>query len=189
MKTITKKEFLEKKEFFLEEIEKGKIFVYPTDTIYGIGCDATNSKSVLKIREIKKRDEKPFSVIAPSKNWILDNCLINSENDWLKKIPGKFTLILKLTRKNCVAEEVNSRKETLGVRIPDNWFAEVVSDFGKPFVTTSVNLSGEKPISSIEDLKEDLREEIDYFIDDGRLEGSPSTIVDLTEGEKVISRV
>ena len=57
----------------IDFIRKGKIFIYPTDTIYGLGCDALNEKSVEKIKEIKKRDkDKPLSVIAPSKKWIFD---------------------------------------------------------------------------------------------------------------------
>ncbi len=188
MKVISKKEFLADEDFFLKEVKLGKIFIYPTDTIYGIGCDATNSDSVLRVREIKKRDERPFSVVAPNKKWILENCVVEVNNVWLAKLPGKYTLILRLKNKKAVAKEVNSGKGTLGVRIPDNWFAKIVMKFGNPFVTTSVNLSGESPIESIEDLNEDLKKNIDYFVDEGILSWTASTIVDLTEGERIISR-
>ena len=58
---------------------KKEVFIYPTDTIYGIGCDATNSELVKQIRKIKQRDKKPLSVIAPSKKWILDNFKVKKD--------------------------------------------------------------------------------------------------------------
>ena len=76
------------------QINLEKIYVYPTDTIYGIGCDATNDKLVLKIRSIKKRDEKPFSIIAPSKDWIKNNFEI-IHPEYLDKLPGPYTLVMK----------------------------------------------------------------------------------------------
>lgn len=78
---------------------KKEIFIYPTDTIYGIGCDAENKTLVKKIREIKNRDNGSFSVIAPSINWILENC--ETDKKQIKKyLPGPYTLILKKKRRN-----------------------------------------------------------------------------------------
>jgi len=190
MEIINKTKFLENEDFFLSEIEKGKIFVYPTDTIYGIGCDATNSESIKRIREIKMRDNKPFSVIVPNKTWIKDNCVINFlAGKWINKLPGRYTLILKLKNLNVVArKELLGDFYTLGIRIPDNWFAEIIEKFGKPFVTTSVNLAGREYLTSIEDLDPNIKAKIDYIIDEGKLENLPSKIVDLTNGEKIIRR-
>ena len=61
---------------FVEDVRNGAIFIYPTDTIYGLGCDATNEGSVALIRNIKYKDgDKPMSIIAPSKDWVLENCV------------------------------------------------------------------------------------------------------------------
>jgi L-threonylcarbamoyladenylate synthase len=178
MKIVTKKEFLEKKEFFIGEMKKGKIFVYPTDTIYGIGCDAENKESVNRIREIKNREKKPFSVVVPNKEWILNNCIVdNNVEKWLDKLPGKYTLILNLKERG-----------TIGVRIPNNWFSKIVEKFGKPFVTTSVNLFGEQPIKELKDLKEEIKEKIDYFIDIGIIDGRASKIVKLIGEEEILER-
>lgn len=154
-----------------KSILDGAVFIYPTDTIYGIGCDARNDSAVKRIREIKLREEKPFSVIAPSKEWIKENCVVGSELDYL---PGPYTLILKLKNKDCVSKFVSSL-DTLGVRIPDHWISGFVSELGIPIVTTSVNKSGEKFMTCLEDLDKDL--DVDFVIDDGKLDGKPSKLI------------
>lgn len=177
-------EFLtrEDQEKIKQFVRQGSVFVYPTDTIYGLGCDATKHSSVMRIRDIKKREEKPFSVIAPSKEWILENCLAKMED--LARLPGPYTLILKL-RKKCVAQNVNLGLDTLGVRIPDHWFSTLVSKTGVPFVTTSANVSGQSFMTSLENLDTKIKESVDFIIYEGEKDGRPSEIIDLT-GEKTI---
>ncbi len=187
MKAIRKEKFLENLDFYFEEIKKGRIFIYPTDTIYGIGCDAIIDNAIIKIRQMKKRNEKPFSIMAPNKNWIIKNCLIDKNaKKWLNKLPGAYTLILKLMSNSGISSEVNLGLNSIGIRIPKHWFAEVIEKYGRPFVTTSVNISGEPFIKSLSDLKAEIKDKVDYFIDDGVLSGAPSIIVKLIEGEEEI---
>ena len=182
MKTITKKEFLEKSEFYLNEIKSGKIFIYPTDTIYGIGCNALNGSSIDKIREIKKRDSKPMSIIVPSINWIEKNCFVENNKE-LKKLPGPYTFIVELKNKDSVSkQELIGDLKGLGVRIPDNWFSKWISKNNLVFVTTSVNISGEPHLINPEELKEEIKDKVDYLISDGSLTGKSSTIIDLRTG-------
>jgi L-threonylcarbamoyladenylate synthase len=190
MKVITKKEFLENEEFYFEEIKGGKIFVYPTDTIYGIGCDAANSLAVKKIRKIKNRDSKPFSIIIPRKDWILDNCFVSEECfEFLEKLPGKFTLIFKLKNGSEIAKQsLIGDLDSIGVRIPDNWFAQWLAKMNLVFVTTSVNLSGEKPITEIGELKKEIYNKVDYVIDSGVLDNKPSQVINLSRGKAEILR-
>tara|TARA_Y100000034_G_C6890367_1_gene409444 strand:+ start:1687 stop:2259 length:573 start_codon:yes stop_codon:yes gene_type:complete len=189
MKIISKEEFLKEKEFYIGEMLKGKIFIYPTDTIYGIGCDALNWESVSKIRKIKQRDEKPFSVIAPGKSWIEKTCFLgDNERSWISKLPGPFTFILELKDWDCVDSKVNEGRDDLGVRIPDSWFAEIVEESGRPFVTTSVNLSGEAPMKSMDDCNESVKGQVDYIIYDGPLEGGASKVVSLIRGKEKVLR-
>jgi tRNA threonylcarbamoyl adenosine modification protein (Sua5/YciO/YrdC/YwlC family) len=186
MEIVSKNEFEVNLHNFIKRIVEGQIFVYGTDTIYGIGCDATNSSAVERIRTIKSRQTNPFSVIAPSKEWIVENCQQTSE---LNKLPGPYTLIVKLKNKECIAEQVNSGKDTLGVRIPNHWFSAVVQEIGLPIVTTSVNKTGEPFMTAIEELDPALSHLIDFAIDEGKINGKPSTIIDVTQTKnKVIKR-
>ena len=153
---------------------KNEIFIYPTDTIYGIGCDATNSDLVKKIREIKKRDKKPFSVIAPSKKWILDNFEV--DKDLIGKyLPGLYTLLIKKKDINFLKEV--SSNEFVGVRIPDNSFTKVLQKLDVPIVSTSVNLSGKPFANSIDEINPVISEKVDIIIDSGILSGKPSILI------------
>ena len=184
MEIISSKQFLNDLPNFIKMIKQGAVFVYPTDTIYGIGCDATHNGAVSLIREIKQRDVKPFSVIAPSKEWIRKNCVISSEYLAFEgNLPGPYTCIMKLLNKTAVAGAVNEGLSTLGVRIPKHWISDFVKKFERPIVTTSVNVSGERPIIQVSDIPRSMREQIDFFIDSGRLENPPSKIVDFTKSE------
>lgn len=160
-------------------ILRGSVFIYPTDTIYGLGCDATNGGAVRELREIKEREEKPFSVIAPSKSWILENCVVKEDD--LERLPGPYTLIAR-TRTGCVADNVNVGMETLGVRIPDHWFSQLVREIGKPVVTTSVNLAGQKFMTTLEKLDPKIKAAVDFIVYEGPLEGKPSKIINLATG-------
>lgn len=190
MQIITRQKFLQNKKIYLEKIKGGAVFVYPTDTIYGIGCDATNALAVKKIRELKQSFDQPFSVIAPSKAWLKKNLEYNKNfKDWLDKLPGPYTLIIKLKNTVCVSSEVALNKKALGVRIPASWFSDIVDELNIPIITTSVNKHGEKPITRTVNISETIKNRIDFVIEDGVLNGAPSTIVDITKKPfKIIER-
>jgi L-threonylcarbamoyladenylate synthase len=188
--TIIKKEpFLKNKQKYLDFITKGRVFIYPTDTIYGIGCDATNTKAVRHVYVIKKRKNRPLSVIAPSKKWIIENCVVGKkERKWLAKLPGKYTLILRLKNKKAVSKHVHLGDYTLGVRIPKHWFSSVVRSYGKPIVTTSVNISGKASMTSLSDLSQMIKQKVAFVLYEGVRKNRPSTIVDLLSDVKVKKR-
>ena len=172
----------------VKRIKAGEIFIYPTDTIYGLGCNASKSECVEEIRKIKRRDgEKPLSVIAPSKKWIYDNFEINKRS-YIQTLPGPFTFILTM-KKKCVAKNVNLDGNTLGVRIPYHAFTRLVQRANVPFITTSVNFSGKKPIREVKEIPRSILRNVDVVIDDGFLHNHPSTIIDLTgEMAKIVRR-
>jgi len=189
MRVLSKEEFEKEKDIIRTSlIENLPVFIYPTDTIYGIGCNALNKEAVEKIRAIKERKSNPFSVIVPSKEWIDENCIINENaKDWIKRLPGPYTLILK-TKKECVAKNVAPGLDTLGVRIPDNWFSNFVSEIDIPIVSTSVNKASEDFMTSLEDLDSEIKSMVDFIVYEGEKKGKPSRIIDLTDEEKVIER-
>ncbi len=162
----------------------GKIFVYPTDTIYGIGCNAMDSGVVRRIREIKG-SSRPFSVIAPSKGWIRQSLLV-THGDFLGKLPGPYTLIFR--KRNPDFLSAASESDSLGVRIPRHTFSELVTEAGIPFITTSANLSGQDVARSPTEVPGQIRKTADFLIDAGVLDNPPSRVIDLTSGEPRVLR-
>jgi tRNA threonylcarbamoyl adenosine modification protein (Sua5/YciO/YrdC/YwlC family) len=160
----------------VEMLQSGGTIIYPTDTIYGIGCSAHNAKAVEKIRFLKKRESKPFSIWAPSVEWVRKNCDV--EEKYLHMLPGPVTLIVKL--KNAVANNVCD--DTIGVRIPDHPFHTVVHQLGVPIVTTSVNVSGEKHVTNTEQIPTRFKQ-VDLIINAGTICNPPSKIVNTITGE------
>jgi len=182
MEILTENELRLRYAEIVQKIKDGAIFIHPTDTIYGIGCDATNEKAVAKIRELKKRADNPFSVWAPSLKWIKDNCVVDKKvQEWLKKLPGPYTLVLKLKNKKAVAKNV-SGSETLGVRMPEHWFAKVIEEVNIPIVTTSVNKAGEKFMTDKNNLDPEIQKGVSFLIYEGEKKGRPSKIINLVEG-------
>ena len=188
MEVVSRDEFKQNEKLFLGRIKEGSIFIYPTDTIYGIGCNALHDESVLRIRELKERSKSPFSVIAPSNKWIYTNCEVSEEAAaWVEKLPGPYTLILK-KKKDAVSEYLAPGLDTLGVRIPNHWFSAVVEKLGIPIVTTSANKSGKDFMTSLKDLDEALKKAADFIIYEGEKKGNPSQLVDLTGKPRLIQR-
>lgn len=179
MEIINKEFVLKNEDLIIKSIKLGAIFIYPTDTIYGLGCNATSDNAVSSIRKAKIRYTKPFSVIAPSKEWIIKNCTIPKKSV-LDKLPGPYTLILTLKKTDSISKFTNPGINTIGVRIPNNWFFSIIAKSNIPFITTSVNVSGEKHMERIEDLKPDIAEIVDYVIYDNAIVGNPSIKIDLT---------
>ncbi len=158
-----------------EMVLSGKVFIYPTDTIYGIGCNALLDESILRIREAKEREEKPFSVIAPSKEWIYRH--FYAKKTYIEKLPGPFTFIMK-SKKKAVSEHV--ARETVGIRIPDHPLTAALQSAKVPVVTTSVNASGKKHITKISRIPRSILKHVDAVIDAGELKNPPSTVIDIT---------
>ncbi len=189
MVVITKKQFLKHQEKYFSLIAKGHVFLYPTDTIYGLGCDATNQKAVKHVYSLKQRSGKPLSIIAPSKEWVLKNCVIGkTAKQWLQKLPGKYTLILRLKNKKAVAKQVHLGDYTLGVRIPRHWIAHVIQQYGKPIVTTSVNVSGMPFMTSLQEVPKSMKQEVAFIVYEGVKRAHPSTIVDLSLERKEVRK-
>ncbi len=182
MEILTHKELALRKNEILDKIKAGEIFIYPTDTIYGIGCIATNTKSIQKIREIKNRPNAPFSIIAPSLEWINENC---PQNEWIDQLPGPLTLVMPCSFS--FPDNLNPGKSTVGVRFPNHWITEFVKELGTAIVTTSANKHGKEFMTSTKDLDPDVEKEVDFMIYEGVKEARPSKIIHI-DSKEIIER-
>jgi tRNA threonylcarbamoyl adenosine modification protein (Sua5/YciO/YrdC/YwlC family) len=189
MKLLTKSYALANKQFVIDEMKAGKIFIYPTDTSYSLGCDATNQDSVNKIRQIKKKETNPFLIISPSLDWIYDNCKTTDRAKyWLKKLPGPLTLILPIKEEVKFSKtETIGESQSLGVKIPASWFHEIIKSFGKPFIKTHANNPDQMNMTNFYDLEDSIKNKVDYIIYEGSLKNKPSTIVDLTKDPEEVT--
>ncbi len=181
MKLVDHEYVEQNREAIVEAIKSGQIFIYPTDTIYGIGCNALLGDCVKKIREIKKRGDQTMSLIAPSKEWILGRCMVDRET-LDKYLPGPYTFWVD-KKLNCEEfKEVSpTDTNTLWVRIPDHWFTSLVAEAGVPFVTTSVNVSGAPHMEKLEDLPQEISDHVDYVVYEGEKKGKKSEKIVLTK--------
>ena len=170
-----------------EVLKNGGVFVYPTETCYGIGADATNEKAIQKLLSYKTRREgKPFSVVMAEKKMAKKYIQLNdmAENIYDNFLPGPITVVSKSL--GGVVKDVESESGTLGVRVPDfDLILEISKEFKKPFTATSANMSYDPKPYSIENLLKNLPEKkkklIDLIIDAGPLpKNETSTVVDTT---------
>ncbi|MFH1520965.1 MAG: L-threonylcarbamoyladenylate synthase [Candidatus Micrarchaeota archaeon] len=161
------------------------VIVYPTDTLYGIGGDGTSEISVKKIYKIKKSNQKkPLSVMMADMNMVKEYCVIEpeQEKELLKKLPGPYTFLLNSKKKIAAS---NGKK--LGIRIPDEGFCQFLCKrFGKPIVTTSANITKQKPPTTIEEVDNKILRTVGLAIDGGKTKYQrPSEIIDLVNGKKI----
>ena len=144
----------------------GKIVNYPTDTLYGIGVDATNTIALKKLNKIKRR-EQVYSIIVSSKKMLNDYAEFSYKVE--KKIdsllPGPFTMILNRKKSN-LSKLVYLDLSTIGVRIPNHNFPlEIVQAFKKPIITTSVNVHNQKSLNDFKEIKNQFKD-IHIFVDE-----------------------
>jgi len=168
----------------VEAISNGDLVVYPTDTLYGLGADVFNDHAVEKVFRVKKRPlDLPLSVAVSDLSELENICFVNETAMVLarKFLPGRLTMVLK--KKKIISDLVTSDLDKVAVRIPGNDIAlKLLSSFG-PITCTSANIHGKNTPYTVEEIRRQFDEnDISVFIDGGRLEGKPSTIVDLSDG-------
>ncbi len=182
MEILTKTELNLRYDEILAKIKQGVIFIYPTDTIYGIGCLATNTTSVQKIRTIKQRPDTPFSIWVPSLEWVKTNCIVTTESTAaLTHLPGPYTIILKLKTNKSISPNIHPNTASIGIRLPQHWFHTVIQKLNIPIVTTSANKHNEPFMTSLENLDPSIEKQIDFLIYEGPKEARPSKIINTLE--------
>ncbi|MBK6962749.1 MAG: threonylcarbamoyl-AMP synthase [Bacteroidales bacterium] len=178
----------------IECLMDGGIIIYPTDTVYGIGCDIFKSKAIERIAQIKgiNASKANFSFICNDLSQLSDFCKPISNDVFKlmrKNLPGPFTFILNAN--NNVPKLIQSKKKTVGIRIPDNNIPlEIVRELGHPIMSTSVHDDDEiiEYTTDPELIYEKFQNLADIVIDGGYGDNEPSTVIDCTLDEIVIVR-
>lgn len=171
----------------------GGVIIYPTDTVYSIGCDLMNPKAVARVAQLKglKPEKANFSLICFDLSHISEYARIETPDYKLmkKSLPGAFTFILNASSK--VPKIFKSNKKTIGIRVPDNSIArELVRLLGNPLIATSVHDDDEvlEYTTDPELIHEKYNQQVDIVINGGFGNNEASTIVDLTSGAPEIVR-
>ncbi len=175
-------------------LENGGIVIYPTDTIYAMGCDIRASKTIEKIARMKGMNpgNPAMSMIFSSMSQLSEYTIIHDNNLFrlLKRhLPGPFTFIVKAN--NQIPVIFKNRKKTLGIRIPDNSITHaIVKELGRPLMTTSIHNDDEiiEYITDPELIHEKYFDFADLVVDGGFGGNEPSTVIDCTGPEPVILR-
>ena len=175
--------------FACDVLKNGGIIVYPTDTIYGFGCDARNNKAILNLNQIKRRSG-PMSVlidsIKKSKNWMEISTQLKEEAEYKLKKGG--TIIVPV-RENIVSNLITGKPLTLGMRVAKNTFCQnLLKAYGNPITSTSVNRSGSIPHVDPDEIENEFKNEINMLIDDGRIIGAASKILKLKNNRWAVIR-
>ena len=178
----------------VDVLQKGGIVIYPTDTVYGMGCDISNSKAIEKICKIRgiKPEKANFSFICYDLSHISDftRQIDNETYRVIKKaLPGPFTFIFNANKN--VPKLLSTNKKTVGIRVPDNTIARaIVKMLGNPIISTSIHDDDEiiEYSTDPELIHEKYEDIVDLVIDGGYGDNEPSTIVDCSEGNFEIIR-
>ncbi len=168
----------------VEALKSGKTILYPTDTIWGLGCDATNSAAVKNIYRIKKREDSKALII------LLDD--IKQLNTYVVKVPdiawdivefSELPLTVIYPKGKNIAPELMGEDGSIAIRVTKNEFCKkLIYKLGRPLVSTSANISTEAFGGNFTDIKEEIKKETDYIVSyrqDEKIKANPSRIISL----------
>jgi tRNA threonylcarbamoyl adenosine modification protein (Sua5/YciO/YrdC/YwlC family) len=175
----------------IEILQDGGIIIYPTDTVYGMGCDLYNKKGIEKIYEIKRRSKKqPLSFVCAD---LKDISRYARVSDYAYKtmkrlLPGPYTFILEASR--LVPKIILPKRQTTGIRVPDNQIClSLVGELGHPIISTSVTVEDGEVLSNPLEIRERFEHRVDCIIDGGILVSEPSSVISLVDDSIEIVRV
>ena len=177
-------------ELALEVLRRGGIILYQTDTVWGIGCDATNAEAVERIYALKRSDNKhSMLVLCKDADMVVR---------YVNKAPGIAFEVMEMATKpltlilpgaSGLAANLIPEERTLGVRVPDHEFCRrLLNKFGRPIVSTSANISGEPTPKGLGDVAKEVVEGVDFVVNprfQGRPTGKASSIIAFGEGGEV----
>lgn len=173
----------------VEILKSGGIIIYPTDTVYGMGCDLFNKRGIERIYDIQRRNRKqPLSFICSDLKDISRYTRVSDDAYKIMKrlLPGPYTFILEASR--IVPKIILPKRQTTGIRIPDNRICQtLVAEMGSPIISTSVKNEEGELLSDPLVIAELFNKRVDMIIDGGIIAAAPSSVISLLpEGVEVI---
>jgi len=175
----------------VDHLVAGGVIIYPTDTVYGIGCSIKDKSAIERVYLIKRQRKSPFSfVCADLKNISEYAHVSNSAFKIMKRlIPGPYTFILPAARMKQLPKLLVSKRKTVGIRVPDNPITlALVRGLGGPILSTSVTTAEGDILNDVEEISSLLGNQVDIIIDGGAKTTEPSTVLDLTGDRPVVLR-
>ncbi|MCI5147955.1 MAG: threonylcarbamoyl-AMP synthase [Candidatus Electrothrix sp. MAN1_4] len=175
----------------LDTLRKGGVICYPTDTMYGIGCDIFHHKAVKRVHQVKKRPKhKPFSFMCSSLKNISEYAHVGNIAYRLmrKHLPGPYTLVLPGSK--LVPKIMLTKQKTVGIRVPDSPIClAVIEALGNPLLNTSaVRDDHDEPVIDAFDVENLFGHDVDLIIDGGEIYPDPSTVISLISEQPEILR-
>ena len=168
-------------------VREGHAVVYPTETVYGLGADATDPDAVERVFDLKGRPrDNPLSLGVPSVEAALDYTRpTEREARFMRRfLPGPVTVVVE--RRSSIPDALTAGRDRVGVRVPDHEMALALLERAPPLTATSANRSGAPSVTRVADLDDRIREGAAVVVDGGETPGTESTVVD--PGEGVIHR-
>ena len=169
-------------------IENGEVIVYPTDTLYGFGVDATNTDAIQRLNRLKGRVQ-PLSIVLESIEQMQEYAEFDVEihNEMSFCFPGKYTALLP-AKQNELSPLVQNGSPKIGIRIPNHFFPiKLIQHLGKPIITTSINRHGTEPLNDVTQVEIDFPN-VDIFEDSTHAPSKGSTIIDYTASPPEVIR-
>jgi len=167
----------------VDALEAGEVIAYPTDTVYGLGCDLFNKKATDRLYQIKGMDpSQQLAFVCPDLSDIARYAIVeNAQYRVLKHfLPGPYCFILVATRE--VPKIVQSKRKTVGIRIPDNEIIRAITrQLGRPVISTTAARPGGEPFVDPDEIDAEFKG-LGLVVDGGAGGTVPTTVVDLTEG-------
>jgi tRNA threonylcarbamoyl adenosine modification protein (Sua5/YciO/YrdC/YwlC family) len=171
-------------------LREGGLIIYPTDSVYGLGCDLFNKSAVEKIYRIKGSDKrKLLSFICHDLKDVSEYAYVSNAAYKVMRhlLPGPYTFILNATKQ--VPKILLEKRKTVGIRVPDNVVCQdLLADFGRPIISTSACLKDQEFLSDPDEIETTFLHLVDFFLDTGPGGLEPSTVIDFTQDKPIVIR-
>lgn len=175
----------------VDVLRDGGVIIYPTDTVYGLGCDLSNKRGIERIYDIKKRNKKqPLSFVCSDLKHISQYAQVTdyAYKTMKRLLPGPYTFILEASR--LVPKIIMPKRPTTGIRVPDNEIClSLIRELGQPIISTSVKTQGGEDLGNPNIIDEHFGRIVDLIIDGGIIDPQPSSVISLIDDTVDVIRI